>query len=132
MNRTALLDVVTCQYCGSEAKLKDSAVIYGRSYGKVFICSNYPKCDAYVGVHKADNKPLGKLANAELRYWKKAAHASFDPIWKVGNMDRGEAYKWMQDAMGLEHLDAHIGEMSIEKCKTLIETIKRDAVGFKV
>ena len=31
---------------------------------------------AYVGVHKGTDKPLGRLANAELRYWKKRAHAA--------------------------------------------------------
>ena len=72
---------VYCDYCGRETEYVDSKVIYGKSYGKIYLCRN---CMAYVGVHKGTDKPLGRLANAELRNWKKAAHAVFDPLWKYG------------------------------------------------
>ena len=61
---------VYCDYCGRQAEYVDSKVIYGKSYGMMYLCRN---CMAYVGVHKGTDKPLGRLANAELRYWKKAA-----------------------------------------------------------
>ena len=61
---------VYCDYCGRETEYVDSKVIYGKSYGKIYLCRN---CMAYVGVHKGTDKPLGRLANAELRNWKKAA-----------------------------------------------------------
>ena len=59
---------VYCDYCGREAEFVDSKIIYGRSYGKIYLCRN---CMAYVGVHKGTDKPLGRLANAELRNWKR-------------------------------------------------------------
>lgn len=31
-----------CPYCGYEAKLVDSKIIYGKSYGKAYVCSFYP------------------------------------------------------------------------------------------
>ena len=68
---------VYCDYCGRETEYVDSKVIYGKSYGKIYLCRN---CMAYVGVHKGTDKPLGRLANAELRNWKKAAHAVFDSV----------------------------------------------------
>ena len=71
---------VYCDYCGRETEYVDSKVIYGKSYGKIYLCRN---CMAYVGVHKGTDKPLGRLANAELRNWKKAAHAVFDPLWTL-------------------------------------------------
>ena len=74
---------VYCPYCGKEAELIDSSVIYGRSYGMAYICFD---CDAYVGTHKGTEKPLGRLANAELRKWKMRAHDAFDPIWKSRKM----------------------------------------------
>jgi hypothetical protein len=36
-----------------------------------------------VGCHKGTTKPLGRLADAELREWKKRAHAAFDPVWQA-------------------------------------------------
>lgn len=59
---------VYCDYCGRETEYVDSKVIYGKSYGKIYLCRN---CMAYVGVHKGTDKPLGRLANAELRNWKR-------------------------------------------------------------
>lgn len=60
---------VICPYCRAKAELRDSEFVYGdRNYGKIYVCSNYPICDAYVGVHKGtQDKPKGTLANAELR-----------------------------------------------------------------
>ena len=66
--RTNSLRKVYCDYCGRETEYVDSKVIYGKSYGKIYLCRN---CMAYVGVHKGTDKPLGRLANAELRNWKK-------------------------------------------------------------
>jgi hypothetical protein len=64
---------VMCSYCEAQALLVDSAVVYGRSYGSIYLCVNWPKCDAYVGVHDGGNQPKGTMANAELRTWRKKA-----------------------------------------------------------
>ena len=61
---------ITCDYCGRPAQLTDSAIVYGRSYGLIYYCA---PCQAWVGVHKGTTTPLGRLANHELREWKKAA-----------------------------------------------------------
>ena len=99
--RTNSLRKVYCDYCGRETEYVDSKVIYGKSYGKIYLCRN---CMAYVGVHKGTDKPLGRLANAELRNWKKAAHAVFDPLWKYGRFrgHRNAAYAWLAQKMGLQ------------------------------
>jgi ssDNA-binding Zn-finger/Zn-ribbon topoisomerase 1 len=74
---------VACPYCGDQAILRDSAIVYhGRSYGLIWLCSNYPTCDAYVGVHEGTKKPFGRMSNAELREWKKRAHEVLDELWK--------------------------------------------------
>ena len=57
-----------CPYCKKETEYKDSSIIYGKSYGMVYICST---CDAYVGVHKGTDKALGRLADKKLRELKK-------------------------------------------------------------
>lgn len=48
---------VFCDYCGQQAEYVDSKIIYGRSYGMMYLCRT---CMAYVGVHKGTDKPLGR------------------------------------------------------------------------
>jgi hypothetical protein len=110
---------VLCPYCGGNAKLIDSILIYGKSYGMVWSCL---PCDAYVGTHKGSKEhiPLGRLANRELRYWKGRAHEEFDKLWKTGRMTRRDAYKTMQGLMGMTPAQAHIGKFDVQQCKDLI------------
>ena len=70
-----------CRYCGSPVVFTSNAEIYGREYGdgKCYLCRN---CKAFVGVHPGTDTPLGTLANAELREWRKQAHYWFDQIWR--------------------------------------------------
>ncbi len=101
--------IVICNYCGTPADFVDSSVVYhGHSFGMIYLC---PRCGAYVGVHKGSDKPLGRLANSELRNWKKAAHAAFDPLWKYGPYRgrRNEAYRWLSEKMGTPIESTHIG-----------------------
>lgn len=116
---------VICPYCKTPAMLTDSAEIYGgRSYGMIWICR---PCDAYVGTHKnsKDHAPLGRLANKELREWKKKAHAVFDPLWKTGNMVRKEAYRFLCEKMNMTEAQAHIGKFDVDECKRLVEILNR-------
>ena len=113
-----------CPYDNATVELKDSKMIYGRSYGNVFICSNFPKCNSYVGVHKKNNEPLGTLANAELRELRKKAHKLFDPIWKGQKMTRYNAYKKLSNAMGTNVKDTHIGMLREEECKLAISLLE--------
>ena len=109
---------VTCQYCGREAAYVDSAEIYrGRSYGMIYLCR---ACDAYVGVHRGTDKPLGILAKKDLRLWKNAAHLAFDPLWKSGKFTRRTAYRLLSEKMGLPEDATHIGMFDIENCKRAI------------
>jgi DNA-directed RNA polymerase subunit RPC12/RpoP len=114
----------TCPYCGERAVLKDSSAVYGRSYGMIYICWNYPQCDAYVGVHRGSTLPLGTMANAELREWRKKAHAAFDPLWKSGAMTRVKAYKWMRNQLHLSKDESHVAMFDIERCKALIAAVE--------
>lgn len=111
------IEIVHCPYCGKQANFVDSEVIYGRSYGMVYLCNG---CDAYVGVHKGTDKPLGRLADKELRRWKMAAHEAFDPLWKSGKMKRNQAYEWLAEQMGLSRQETHIGMFDISQCKQVV------------
>ena len=119
-----------CDYCNKQPKYVDSSVVYGKSYGMIYYCK---PCDAYVGVHKGTDKPLGRLANRELRYWKKEAHKFFDPLWirkleKRKKEDstykkcyaRGSGYKWLAKQLGITRENCHIGMFNVDKCKEVV------------
>lgn len=116
---------VYCDYCGSRAEYVDSRVVYGRSYGMIYLCRH---CMAYVGVHKGTNKPLGRLADATLRHWKKEAHAAFDPLWKYGKFkhNRDAAYAWLSAKMGLPVEKTHIGMFDVGQCKAVIQICRKE------
>lgn len=120
-----------CPYCHKPSEFIDSALIYGgQSYGMMYDCR---PCDAYVGVHRGTNRALGRLANKELREWKKAAHSFFDPLWKAKmkkrhmqkNVARNLAYEWLAREMGLPKEETHIGMFDVQQCKKVIELCKK-------
>lgn len=112
-----------CPYCGGTAILRDASYVYGKTAreGKLYVCSNYPACDSYVGVHPHTILPKGTLANKELRRKRIRAHRIFDQIWKQGILDKQEAYRWMADTFYLDHSQAHIGNFSDYMCEQLIK-----------
>lgn len=78
-------------------------------------------CGAYVGCHKGTIKPLGTLANEELRGLRNQAHSSFDPIWQTRKMKRRQAYKWLAEKLGISEKDCHIAKFNKEKCLKVIQ-----------
>ncbi len=75
-------------------------------------------CDAYVGCHNNTTKPLGTMANRELRQWRRRAHRHIDIIWKgVHKRKRGKVYMVLEEIFGRE---IHIGESDIDTCKAII------------
>lgn len=118
-----------CPYCGAIVELKDATYIYhksqAKSWGKMWVCSNYPKCNSYVGCHKGTTLPLGRLANERLRTLKMEAHKQFDPIWKSGLLSRKEAYKWLADMLDIPQDECHIGMFDIKMCQKVIHLCRQ-------
>lgn len=116
-----------CDYCGKEAILTTGQVIYPNrpdlKYLRFWQC---PPCGAYVGVHKnsKDFKPLGRLANAELRRWKMAVHEVFDPMWKGRLMTRERAYLKLSQMLGIKKELCHIGMFDVETCQRAVGVLK--------
>jgi len=112
-----------CPYCGGDAELSTGHKVYPHRPDlaslKIWAC--FP-CDAWVGTHKNSpaHAPLGRLANAELRRAKMAAHAAFDPLWKGGQMTRKEAYRLLSEKMALTPEQTHIGMFDVEQCETVV------------
>jgi len=106
--------------CGAVMQLKDSR------HGKFYGCRDWPACDYTHGAHP-DGSPLGVPANKETRQARMRAHDAFDTLWKGGGMKRREAYRWMQEALGLSEDEAHIGKFDVETCERLIEAVEEGA-----
>ena len=132
----------TCPYCGRRASLVGGDVIYITRPDlhnlKFWLCG---PCDAYVGCHKAGawcetragritsdgTLPMGRLANAELREAKKAAHTAFDAHWLHENnrvRARRAAYARLAEALGLDVLDCHIGEFDVARCRQALAVVR--------
>jgi hypothetical protein len=109
-----------CLYCKKEAEWIDNKEVYGKRFGKSYMCYYCKDCDAYVGCHNNTKKALGTMANKELREWRMKVHAILDPLWKSGKQTRGQVYQFLQDAFGEP---IHIGESDIERCKEIIKTL---------
>ncbi len=95
--------------------------MYGESHGMIYLCR---PCNAYVGVHKGTDKALGRLANAELRHWKKKAHRYFDILWRAKWISEGcskreartSGYKWLSQELDIPLDRCHIGMMDVAEC----------------
>jgi len=107
-----------CPYCKKEAKWCENKEKYGKNYGKSYMCYYCQNCDAYVGCHNNTKKPLGTMANKELREWRMKAHAVIDPLWRTGKIKRRDVYYQLEQRFGR---GIHIGESDIEICKEIIE-----------
>ena len=77
-------------------------------------------CDARVGCHENTRRPLGTMADKEMRAWRMKAHAVVDPLWRSGRYQRRQVYERLRDAFGEE---VHIGASDIGRCKEIIETV---------
>jgi len=113
-----------CPYCGSVSVLCHSIVVYDDAkYPPVWICTNYPKCNTYVGCREDTYAPHGTLANEGLRKIRRKVHQAFDPFWKKKKMTRGAAYERLAKLMDLPTKQAHIGLFDMAQCKQAIEII---------
>lgn len=118
------LAAVICDYCQNEAELVTGKAVYPHT--PELSNTLYWKCDpckARVGCHAGTVKPLGRLANARLRFWKMTAHDAFDPLWKDGAKTRRQAYQYLADKLGIDRNDCHIGMFDVETCKRVVEIL---------
>ena len=126
-------DIITarkCPYCGKRPEHVDSKVVYGRSYGMIYLCK---PCNAYVGTHRdKPKKALGRLANKQLREAKKLAHKYFDQLWQrkmlKDNIKKHEArtlaYKWLSKQLSVPLRFTHIGMFDEDLCNKVVEVCK--------
>lgn len=112
---------MNCPYCHKPAKYGPNEEFYGKRYGKSYMCYYCLDCRAYVGTHQNSKKPLGTMANDELRKWRIKAHRIIDPLWKSGKYSRRKVYLKLSDAFGRQ---VHMGESTVEDCKDIIRMVQ--------
>lgn len=141
MTPTGIMQTI-CPYCTRNAPQVTGAVIYPhRPDLAVKLFYRCLPCDAYVGCHP-DGKPLGRLADAELRRAKIEAHGAFDPLWeprsaqtlaypdeprpqkKLQRVMRSRAYAWLSAQLGLSIDDTHIGMLDVDGCRRVVAVIR--------
>lgn len=120
MKRTQII----CPYCGAHAVLRPASWVHGineRSQGKhLYVCRNWPRCDAYVAAHEFDLTPMGTLANGSLRHKRILAHKALESYQRITRMDRWATYLWLEGKLGLDKHSTHIGLFSEETCDKVI------------
>lgn len=116
-----------CPTCNARAITATGEDIYPHRpdlYAKKFWRCPIKEHDAYVGCHPGTNHPLGRLATAETRALKLAAHHAFDPLWKQGYMSRGNAYGWLAEKLGIPRGCCHMGSMSDDNLRRVVSICK--------
>lgn len=115
--------VPTCIECGGLASLVDGKAIYPHRpdlYAKSFYRC---ECGAYCGCHPKTIKPLGYPCGPTTRKARSAAHAAFDPLWRKGTMNRRDAYLWLAKHMNIPAASCHIGMMTEDQAKKVVEIV---------
>lgn len=112
-----------CPYCGSPVVFRSADGIYhdNAKGTMLYVCSNYPECDAYVRVHSGTNIPVGTMVDGKLRALRTAAHHAFDKLHKSGLMTKQEAYMWLANLISAPLRQAHIGYIGEYYCNLVIQ-----------
>lgn len=119
-----------CPYCQSPAEKVGGAELYPHrnDMGAKTFWRCAP-CAAWVGCHIGTDVPLGRLADADLRAWKRRAHEAFDPLWRIDNSKkkkaaaRTRAYQALAHILGITASECHIGLFNIDLCKRTIAAV---------
>lgn len=89
------------------------------------------RCKNFVGCHhKTQNrtKPLGVIANKELKKARLEIHKILDPLWKSGKLSRRKLYKMLSEKLGYQYHTASIED--IEEARVVYGFIQQIRKGI--
>lgn len=85
-----------------------------------------PNCGNWVGTHyktKTPLKPLGVIANKQMKFLRIAIHNRLDEIWENGTMSRSQCYRWLSKRLGYEY---HTGNLkSIAEARKVLDLVEK-------
>lgn len=114
-----------CNLCGGLVEFIPNSLIYGKPYGSGF-AYRCTKCSAFVGTHKnSPEKPLGILADKEMRELRRKCHALFDKRWSNGRQ-RTVAYGWLAFRMGYQRGKCHFSWMDAKDLARALKILEED------
>ena len=61
----------------------------------------------------------------ELKQLRYRFHLEFDELWKNGQMERSDAYKWLAKELGVSEGAAHASTFNRKMCYSAMEAVKR-------
>ena len=106
---------IFCVECQKDIKPKkvSGSMVYPLSprlaHDSFWMCNS---CKNFIGCHKNANKnktrPLGVIANKELKQARIQLHNIIDPIWQSEKMKRGSVYAVISKELGYTY---HTGEL---------------------
>lgn len=122
-----------CPYCGSTTVYRSATGIYINNPDDVmlYVCKNYPACDAYVQTQKGTAIPLGTMANRELRALRAEAHRKFNKLYLQNYMSKAEAYAWLSSILGVPKTRAHIGLLGVLGCNLVIKEAEKQLTWYQ-
>lgn len=120
---------IFCVECDKdvEAKIVTGSMVYPNNkrvaFDRFWMCNH---CKNFVGCHKNANKnqlrPLGVIANKQLKSIRMQIHDIIDPIWREEKLKRGEVYALISQELGYQF---HAGELrSIDEAKRVFEVVE--------
>lgn len=116
-----------CPYCGSTTVYRSATGIYAENPDDVmlYVCTNYPACDAYIRTQKGTAIPIGEMANGKLRALRTDAHRLFNQLYLKRYMPKRTAYIWLSSVLGVPYEKAHIAQLSEMQCELVIRETKK-------
>lgn len=116
--RDALPPIKECNLCGGDVEIVGHAEIYnGAEYGcwpYVYKCED---CDAYVGIHRDTDLPLGTLADKKIREARKDCKHYFMELMRWKDWDMNTGYDWLYKEMDMPRAECHFGMFDVKRCK---------------
>lgn len=125
--KTVNYSSMKCPYCGGTVALRSADGIYKDNSRNtmLYVCRNYPTCDAYVRVKPGTREPIGLMADGKLRALRNTAHHYFDKLHTSGIMTKDEAYRWLAFTISAPQSQAHIGYLGEYYCQQVITESKK-------
>lgn len=116
----------TCGYCGQPGLLRRRSELWRNASDQwLWVCSNYPACDAMVGCHDGSDQPYGTMARKRLRDLRRHCHQVFDPLWQfpLPGVTRDLVYRIASALFAPPGTEFHIGSLDEAGCEAFLDRV---------
>jgi len=121
-----LVPPTACHRCDGAVRLVSNDEIYGRQCGDwpyAYLCT---ECQAYVGLHRGTDLPLGIMADRATINARRAAKIQFMRLTHEhfgGN--RTAAYQWLSQALEIAPANCHFGMFTRQQAEAAGRACRR-------